>query len=96
MTKVDCEDCYEKFTSKKLYINHVKSKSCSKTKVKNRQRAGHQQQEAVGQGAKRVRLEGDYYKPFKERDPPKKQKSLVTKIAVWFLTYLFLWWGDRN
>ena len=66
MTKVDCEDCYEKFTSKKLYINHVKSKSCSKTKVKNRQRAGHQQQEAVGQGAKRVRLEGDYYKPFKE------------------------------
>ena len=24
MTKVDCEDCYEKFTSKKLYINQDK------------------------------------------------------------------------
>ena len=39
MTKVDCEDCFEKFTSKKLYINHVKSKSCPRTKAKNRQRA---------------------------------------------------------
>ena len=56
MTKVDCEDCYEKFTSKKLYINHVKSKSCSKTKLKSRQRAG---QETATQGAKRVRLEGE-------------------------------------
>ena len=58
MTKVDCEDCYEKFTSKKLYINHVKTKSCSKTKVKNRQRTGQVHQEAATQAAKRVRLEG--------------------------------------
>jgi len=57
MTKVDCEDCFEKFTSKKLYINHVKSKSCPRTKAKNRQRAiGQSHQE---NGAKRVRLEGD-------------------------------------
>ena len=56
MTKVDCEDCFEKFTSKKLYINHVKSKSCPRTKAKNRQRAiGQSHQE---NGAKRVRLEG--------------------------------------
>ena len=60
MTKVDCEDCYEKFTSKKLYINHVKSKSCSKSKAKNRQRAGHPQEELVAQAAKRVRLEGKH------------------------------------
>ena len=64
MTKVDCEDCYEKFTSKKLYINHVKSKLCSKTRMKNRQRAGHPQQELVAQGAKRVRLEGEQSQPF--------------------------------
>ena len=61
MTKVDCEDCYEKFTSKKLYINHVKSKTCTKAKVKNRQRTGQLQQEAATQGAKRVRLEGEHY-----------------------------------
>lgn len=56
MTKVDCEDCYEKFNTKKLYITHVKSKTCTKAKTKKASKArmvpGQEQQEA-----KRARTE---------------------------------------
>ena len=53
---MDCEDCYEKFNTKKLYITHVKSKTCTKAKTKKASKArmvpGQEQQEA-----KRARTE---------------------------------------
>merc|ERR1712192_219677 len=72
MTKVDCEDCYEKFTSKKLYINHVKSNSCSKTKTENRQRAGYSPEELGKPSFKKYRFFLKYhvvgqYKTFKRK-----------------------------
>ena len=56
MTKVDCEDCYEKFTTKKLYINHVKSKTCSKAKLKTASKARLTPSPSL---AKRARVEAD-------------------------------------
>merc|ERR1712042_44430 len=32
MTRVDCDDCSMNFQTKKLYIKHLKSKECTKSK----------------------------------------------------------------
>ena len=32
MVRVDCDDCSMNFQTKKLYIKHIKSKECSKSK----------------------------------------------------------------
>ena len=58
MTKVDCEDCYEKFPTKKLYITHVKSKTCTKSKTKKNSRSRPMAEVQVHeQDPKRLRLE---------------------------------------
>lgn len=50
MTRVDCDDCSMNFQTKKLYIQHLKSKKCTKSK--------HASPGQAAPAAKKPRLEG--------------------------------------
>ena len=78
MAKVDCEDCFEKFNTKKLYITHVKSKTCSKAKSRKASKVHTLTDSSYSdQEQKKARLE-ELQTDFRTSDP----RNMVTPTRL--------------